>query len=97
MGVHLDPVALLVTPLVLLVGVVEVDVAGELLPEAEGGAPLRLVLRAVQLGLDDEVVRAPRVGEVLKLQIDGLKAVVTTWFVTQPAQWSGSVSHNTVG
>ena len=48
MGVELDAEALLVTPLVLLVGVIEVDIARELLPEAEGGAPLCLMLGFVE-------------------------------------------------
>ena len=80
-GVVLDAVALLVAPLVLLVGIVEVHVAGELLAEAEGSAAFRLVLGLDELGLDDGMFMAPRVREVHILEVHRLKAVLPTWSV----------------
>ena len=81
MGVVLDAVPLLVAPLVLLIGVVEVHVAGELFAKSEGCAAFRLVLRLDERGLDDRMFMAPRVGEVHILEVHRLKAVLPTWTV----------------
>ena len=76
MGVELDAVSLVVAPFVLLVGVVEVEVARHLFPKAESCGALSGVLRPVQLGLDDAVLGAPGVGEVDILEVNRLKAVL---------------------
>jgi len=77
-GVELDAVPPLAPPLVGLVGVVEVEVAGELLAEGERGGSLRLALRPLEFGLHDEMIRAPGVREVDVLQIQRLEAVPPT-------------------
>ena len=67
---------MVVAPFVLLVGVVEVEVARHLFPKAECCGALSGVLRPVQLGLDDAVLGAPGVGEVDILEVNRLKAVL---------------------
>lgn len=44
MRVILDPIALLMPPLVVLIGIVEVQVFGKLLAKAEGSTALSFVL-----------------------------------------------------
>lgn len=56
-------------PFVFLIGVVEVHIAGKLFAKAEGGRSLRLVFGPVELGLDDEMLLAPWIREVLIFQI----------------------------
>lgn len=79
MGVELDTVALLVPPAVLLLGVVEVDVAGELLPEAECRTSFRLVLCLSEEGLLNDVSWTPGIRDVNILQVHRLKVVLPSW------------------
>lgn len=65
-------------PFILLIGVVEVHVAGKLFAKAEGGRSLGPVFCPMELGLDDEMLWAPRICEVHKFEIQGLKAVFST-------------------
>lgn len=51
-------------PFIFLIGVVKVQIAGELFAEAEGGRSLGLVLCLVEFGLDNEILRAPGIREV---------------------------------
>lgn len=78
MGIKLNSITLLVAPLVFLTGVVKVHIARELFAKAECSRSLRLVLRPVKFGLDDEVIWAPRIGEVHILQVYCFKAVIST-------------------
>lgn len=63
-------------PLVVLIGIVEVQVFGKLLPKAEGSTTLSFMLRPMQLRLHNSVFWAPGVGKVNIFQINGFKAVV---------------------
>lgn len=78
MGVQLNTVTAFMPPLIFLIRVVEVHIAGELFPKAEGGRTLRLVLCPVESGLDDGILWAPRICEVDIFQVYGLKAVLST-------------------
>lgn len=85
MGVELDTVALLVPPAVLLLGVVEVQVAGELLPKAERRAPFRLVFSLAEEGLLNDVSWTPGIRHVYKLELHRLKAVLP------PCMWQSQL------
>lgn len=63
-------------PFVSLVGVIKEEMAGQLPAKVEGSRSLAQVLGPVQLGLDDVIPGAPRVAEVDKFHIHGLKAVL---------------------
>lgn len=78
MWVVLYTVTLLVTPLVFLIGIVKVKVAGNLFAIAEGGRSLLLVLCPLEFGLDNKMFRAPGICEVDIFQVNGLKAVFST-------------------
>lgn len=52
------------SPFILLIGVVKVQIAGELFAKAESSRSLCLVLCLVEFGLDDEILRTPGVCEV---------------------------------
>lgn len=78
MGIKLNSITLLVAPLVFLTGVVKVHIARELFAKAECSRSLRLVLRPVKFGLDDEMIWAPRIGEVHIFQVYRFKAVILT-------------------
>lgn len=71
-------------PFIFLVGVVKVHIAGELFAEAKSGSSLVLVLRPVELGLDDGMLRAPGICEVDELQINRLEAVLSTCGTVKP-------------
>lgn len=64
-------------PLVLLIGVVEVQIARKFFSKAEGSTAFCFMLRPGESGLFDGMMFTPRVGEVDIFQVYGLKTVVT--------------------
>lgn len=73
-------------PLIFLIGVLKVHVAGELFAKAKSCRSLRLVLSPVEFRLDNKILWAPGVCEVDKFQIQRLKAVRSTC-VTVKEKW----------
>lgn len=66
------------SPLIFLIGVEKVHIAGKLFAKAESSSSFRLVFCPVELRLDNEITGAPGICEVDKFQIHGLKAVLST-------------------